>query len=130
MRVDTPAQLAPVCTHPTVGGVNVEQRRRAGRAVENRIAELGATQEAVAKAAGVSLRTLHSVIHGEHWPTNAVRSRLEPVLRWRESEITRRALGDGTGSLAGFTDAELAKELAERLAERESHEARLRRTDR
>lgn len=98
--------------------------------MEARIAELGATQAAVARAARISLRTLQSLIHGEHWPTDEIRSRLEPVLRWRDSEITRRAIGDGTGSLAGFTDAELAKELAERLMDREAREARLRQADR
>lgn len=111
--------------------MNREQRQRAGRAVEARIIELGATRAEVAVAARISARTLHAIIHGERWPTLAVREQLEPVLRWRAGEIVRKAVnGDAISSLENFSDSELASELAKRLIDRESRESRLRATDR
>lgn len=111
--------------------MNKEQRERAGHAVATRIKELGATRAEVAFAAGISERTLHYLISGDRWPSLTVRERLEPVLRWRAGEIMRRAVnGDQAPSLTSFSDSELASELARRLIDRESREARLRASDR
>lgn len=107
-----------------------EQRQRAGRAVADRIAEMAATLTTVARAADISPKTLRAVIQGQRWTTDAVQSRLEAVLRWREGEIAARAIRGGTnGGLAALTDAELAAELLRRVNDRDRRESQLRSTD-
>jgi hypothetical protein len=71
--------------------MNAEQRSRAGRAVADRIAEMNAATTTVTRAAGVSPKTLRSLMHGDRSPTNTVQATIEAVLRRRpgESPLTR-----------------------------------------
>lgn len=105
-----------------------EQRRRAGKAVEHRIAEMNATLTTVATAAAVSPKTIRSVINGEHWPTDAVQSGIESALRWREGELHARSVQDGTdGAIDALSDVQLAEALAARLRDRERRSLQMRR---
>lgn len=100
-----------------------EQRRRAGRAVAARIAEMNATPTSIARAAEVSAATVRALIKGTHWPTDHVQDQIEMALRWRRGEIHARSVG-GDGQLDGFTDLQLAQELTRRI--RVHHERDLR----
>jgi transcriptional regulator with XRE-family HTH domain len=113
--------------------MNAEQRSRAGRAVADRIAEMNAATTTVARAAGVSPKTLRSLMHGDRWPTNTVQAAIEAVLRRRPGEIAAYAVGvhdGGRALLDSLSDVELAAVLVRRLTERERRNARMRATDR
>lgn len=97
-----------------------EQRRRAGRAVAERIAAMSATPTAIARTARVSPNTLLAVIRGQRWPSDEVQARIEDALGWRSGGLTVRAVRGGVdGALDGLTDLDLATELARRLSERD-----------
>ena len=72
-----------------------EQRRRAGRAVAERIREMNATISAVARAARVDPGTLWGLIGGRTWPRDAIQTRIEEALGWDLGEILVRAAIDG-----------------------------------
>lgn len=104
-----------------------EQRRRAGKAVDDRIGEMASNPTAVARAAHVDPKTVRSLISGEHWPSDAVQERLERVLRWRPGGLHARSVRGGTdGALDALTDSELAAELLRRIQDAERRQARLR----
>lgn len=71
--------------------MNDAQRRRAGRAVADRIREIDATVTGVARDARIAPGTLWSLIAGRTWPRDAAQSRLEAVLGWEDGEILTRA---------------------------------------
>jgi transcriptional regulator with XRE-family HTH domain len=111
--------------------MNASQKQRAGRAVAQRIAQMNATPTTVARAAGISPKTLRALMQGERWPTDAVQQQIESVLRWRNGELVMRAVqGDIDRGMDIHTDTELAAELLRRLEARERREARLRTGDR
>lgn len=105
-----------------------EQRRRAGRAVASRIAEMHATLTEIARVAEVSPKTVRALIRGTHWPTDHVQASLERALRWRPGEIHARSCEDG--NLDRFSDLQLATELVQRMEARHQQDAQLRATDR
>lgn len=91
---------------------------------------MAATPTTIARAAGISPKTLRAIIHGDRWATDAVQSQLEAVLRWHEGELAVHAVGGGIdGSLDALTDVELSAELTRRLRVRAARDARLRATD-
>lgn len=97
-----------------------EQRRRAGRAVAERIAAMSATPTAIAHRAGVSPKTVTALIRGETWPTDAVQERLEAAMGWRPGALVVRSVRGGIdGALDALSDVELSAELTRRLVERE-----------
>lgn len=107
--------------------MNARQKQRAGRAVSERITQMAATPTTVARAAGISPKTLRALIQGQRWPTDAVQRQIESVLRWRDGELVMRAVqGDVDRAMDIHTDSELAGELLRRLEARERREARLR----
>lgn len=111
-----PPRLAEVGPRPTLVPVTPEQKRRAGAAVSERIADRGLSRPDVARAAHIDPRTLTRFIAGEQWPRTEVRARIENVLGWAAGEIQRRAR-DGVESLSGYTERDLLVELQRRLRE-------------
>lgn len=101
--------------------VTPEERRRAGRAVAERIERLGYTVPEVANASKIDARSLRALIAGQRWPTVAIRSRVEDAIEWPRGEILRQAR-DGLEALAVFTDAEIAAELLLRIRRRDATE--------
>lgn len=113
------------------GRVNDAQRRRAGRAVDNRIKAMQRTRAGVARAAGIDVKTLRSIIRGERWPSDDAQARLEAVLRWRDGEMTVQAVhSDHAGTLAALSDLDLANELTRRIRDRDRQARRMRMSDR
>jgi transcriptional regulator with XRE-family HTH domain len=98
--------------------VNPEERARAGRAVSERLTDLGRTARQLAAEAGVSLRTVRALLRGERMPQPDTRAHLEKALGWPPGEIWRRAR-DGLESLRNYTDRELCAELLHRARKRE-----------
>lgn len=100
-----------------------EERRRAGRAVEDRMTELGLNAAQVQAQAPVDNKTLASLIRGERDTSTAVRGRIEKVLGWPAGEIARRGRGegaeDGRPPLEQYSDVEILTELMRRAAARE-----------
>lgn len=92
-----------------------EQRRRAGRAVAARIADLQTSVAEVARRAQIDPRTLRTLANGTRWPRAAVRARITDALHWPAGEITRRAIG-GRPGLSDYTSRELLAELCDRAA--------------
>lgn len=113
-----------VVHHPRVKNVTPEQRRRAGRAVAERIEAMAATPTAIARLAGISPKTVTALIRGDTWPTEAVQERLEAVMGWRPGALVVRAVRGGLdGALDALTDVELSAELTRRLVDRDKRVA-------
>jgi transcriptional regulator with XRE-family HTH domain len=90
-----------------------QQRRRAGRAVEDRMAELGITIPMLARKAGVDPTTVRALLRGRRWPRATTRAKIAAVLGWRLDDLIRIAV-DGPVSLEAIPTRELLKELCRR----------------
>lgn len=90
---------------------------------------MAATPTTIARAAGISPKTLRAIMNGDRWATDAVQSQLEAVLRWNRGELAVHAVGAGPNGVDGLTDVELAAELTRRLRARAARDARLRASD-
>lgn len=95
-----------------------DDRLRAGKAVEERIEDMGLTIVSLARRAHVDRKTVSSLITGERWPRADVRNRVEAVLEWPNGEIYRRGR-DGLESLRSYSDRDLLSELLSRARCRE-----------
>lgn len=90
------------------------ERRRAGLAVSERIADRSLSIIETARAADVDPKTLRALINGTRWPTAHVLRRIETALSWPAGEIVRRGR-DGVKSLRGYSERDLMAELMWRL---------------
>lgn len=70
-----------------------DRSRRLARYVAARRADLGLSQEALAKQAGLNFKTIHTLETGKHWPVARTRDKVEPVLGWEPGDIARIADG-------------------------------------
>lgn len=110
-----------------------ERRRKvAAAAFAARRGELGMTQQDVAAAADVAVKTVHNFESAGRWPNSRTRRALERAVRWASDEITRRAAPPKPdldpslqARLETLTDAQRAY-LIEWLTERLSDGADLR----
>ena len=73
---------------PQIGIVNVQQ---AARAVEARRGELRLTQQQLADAAGVDVKTIGSLESRGRWPIARTRAAIERALKWPPGEMARIA---------------------------------------
>jgi transcriptional regulator with XRE-family HTH domain len=93
----------------------IEQRRkRAGLAVQARIAALHVTATDIARLAGVDPKTIRGLINGTSWPRTSTQARIEEALGWDEGEIVRRATSEDR-PLAAYSTGELLSELCRRI---------------
>ena len=70
---------------------SMEGRQRAARAVAARRGELGMTQQELADAAGVDLKTIGNLERRGRWPIARTRARIERALNWESGEMERLA---------------------------------------
>ena len=98
--------------------MDAEEKARAARAVQSRMAERRLSPAAVQRAAGVDPKTLRALLRGDRWPTLPVRGRVERALGWEPGELLRRARGvmatAPAAGLAGVSTDELLAEVVRR----------------
>lgn len=70
----------------------MEGRQRAAHAVAARRGELDMTQQELAEAAGVDLKTIGNLERRGRWPIARTRARIERALRWPSGEMERLAV--------------------------------------
>jgi transcriptional regulator with XRE-family HTH domain len=63
-------------------------------AAENRMGELGLTQETLAKTAGVDPTTVNGFLNGRNWPQPRTRAKLEVALDWPVGMLARIDAGE------------------------------------
>ena len=68
--------------------------RRVGRAVAARRGELGLTQQDLADAAGVDLKTVYNLESGTRWPIARTRSAIAAALGWGPGVLPAIAAGE------------------------------------
>lgn len=69
-------------------------REAAVHAAQQRMGELGLTQEALAKRARVDLSTINTFINGHTWPQIRTRAAIEVALEWPVGKLGRISVGD------------------------------------
>lgn len=69
----------------------MDGRQRAARAVTARRGELGMTQQELAGAAGVDIKTIGNLESRGRWPIARTRARIEKALGWPVGELERLA---------------------------------------
>jgi transcriptional regulator with XRE-family HTH domain len=89
-----------------------EQRRRASRAVRERMNDLGLTVPKLARAAGVDQSTIRALLACQRWPRAATRQAINHALGWPMGELGRRAASPP--DLRDFSITELLAELCRR----------------
>lgn len=67
----------------------VMDRQRAARAVTARRGQLGLTQQELADAAGVDIKTIGNLESRGRWPIARTRARIENALGWQAGEMQR-----------------------------------------
>lgn len=68
-------------------GVMKRSRAAVGVLVRQRMKELGLTEAALRKKSGVDPKTLKALLHGDRWPQEETRSRIEISLGWEFGSI-------------------------------------------
>lgn len=111
-----------MCTHPRLIYVTptTVERRRAGLAVSERIADRGLSLAEAARTARVDPKTLRALVNGDRLPSAPVLRRIENALNWPAGEIIRRSR-DGVESLRGYSERDLLAELQWRLRQLDAH---------
>lgn len=89
-------------------------RRKAGRAVAERMAQLHLSVPLVAEIAHVDATTLRRLLRGDVWPQEDTRRRIAVALRWPPAEIARIAETDDAADARTLTTAQLMTELCRR----------------
>lgn len=95
-----------------------EELSRAGRAVAERIAELGMTVPELACKAGVDPSTVRRLINGRAWPHQSTRDRIMDALEWPRGELARRVWAGSIG-LEAIPTYRLVEELHRRITSSE-----------
>lgn len=95
-----------------------DERRRAGRAVEQRMTDLGCTIAELAHKAGVDRKTVRALIAGRPTSTRT-RQAVAKALDWPPGEMLRRAvlttpIVRGGTALDAFSTIELLEEILRR----------------
>lgn len=100
---------------------------RAARAATARRGELDLTQEALAKSAGVDVKTIGNLETRGRWPIARNRARIEAALGWAPGTLD--GIAEGVGDAEEDKIAALEAEAAELLAAaRRMRDARRRRS--
>ena len=101
-----------------------EERKRAGRAVRERMLELGMNASDVQQLAPVDNKTLGAVIEGTRSANIKTLGKIERVLGWDPGEIERRGRAAGTTErrepLQDASELQLLTELLRRAVARQS----------
>jgi transcriptional regulator with XRE-family HTH domain len=90
-----------------------DEQRRAGRAVADRMAELGMSVAELAEKAGVDPTTVRAFLAGRRWPHASTRAKVARALGWKLGDAARAAFQEQ--SLAHIPTRELVRELCRRL---------------
>ena len=69
-----------------------EELRRVGRAVAARRGELGMTQQELADAAGVDIKTVYNLESGTRWPIARTRAAISAALGWQADALDSGAV--------------------------------------
>lgn len=73
----------------------MDGRQQAARAVIARRGELGMTQQELADAAEIDIKTIGNLESRGRWPIAKNRARIEKALGWPQGELARLASQDG-----------------------------------
>ena len=82
--------------------------RRVGRAVAARRGELGLTQQDLADAAGVDLKTVYNLESGTRWPIAKTRAAITAALGWPPDALGAIAVGEESGGTVSVPPARTA----------------------
>jgi transcriptional regulator with XRE-family HTH domain len=84
----------PACSRHYGGVTDVNRLRLVGRAVAARRGQLGMTQQDLADAANVDLKTVYNLESGTRWPIAKNRVAISAALRWEDDALAAILAGE------------------------------------